>query len=161
MNTDVDYTYSFVVPVDAIEAFAAAAAPQTWWNEMIERTASQVGRTFIFDVPGLHHSKFLVTEADVGKRLAWKVIPSGDETELDEWIDTIVVFDFAPGPAGTHITFTHRGLQPQLECHTVCSTAWAYHLQVGLQALLTGGNPAPITATNIDQVAAAVGARQL
>lgn len=39
MNTDVDYTYSFVVPVDAIGAYVAAVAPQTWWNEMIEGTA--------------------------------------------------------------------------------------------------------------------------
>lgn len=69
----------------------------------------------------------------LGQHLAWKVIPSGHEDELAEWLDTVVVFDFAETDKGTTVSFTHRGLQPQLECHGVCSTAWDYHLEAGLE----------------------------
>ncbi len=157
--TDTDYTCTVDAPVDPITAFTAAADPRAWWNEMIEGTADEVGDTFDFDVPGLHHSRFQVTEARVGERLAWRVVASGDPTELEEWLDTVVVFDFEPSPRGTRITLTHVGLQPDLACHPVCSTAWAHHLQAGLQALLSDGRPAPITAATVDQVAATVGAR--
>ena len=160
MTTDTDYTCTVVAPSDPITAFTATADPRAWWNELIEGSASQVGDTFVFDVPGLHHSTFQVTDARVGRRLAWRVIPSGNETELEEWLDTVVAFDFDPIPEGTRITFTHHGLRPQLECHTVCSTAWGYHLDAGLRALLTDGRPAPITARTIDEVAAKVGARR-
>ncbi|WP_265448083.1 SRPBCC family protein [Flexivirga meconopsidis] len=158
MITNNDFTTTFVAPVTPDEAFEASTAPRTWWNQMIVGAAAQIGDTFIFDVPGLHHSKFEVTEARPGQHLAWKVIPSGEDTELDEWLDTVVTFDFAPDTAGTRVTFTHHGLQPRMECHDVCSTAWAYHLDAGLRALLTEGQGTPITPDTIDEVARKVGA---
>lgn len=159
MNSNSDFTTTFTAPVTPTEAFAAAARPQAWWNEMIEGTCDRIGETFTFDVPGLHHSRFEVVDAEPGQLLAWKVIPSAEETDLDEWLGSIVVFDFAPDPEGTRVTFTHRGLQPQLECHEVCSTAWIYHLkEAGLKNLLTTGHAAPITPTTVDDVARTVGA---
>lgn len=158
MSKEADFTTSFVAPVTPAEAFEAAANPKAWWNEMIHGSAAQVDETFTFDVPGLHHSTFAVIEARSGQRLTWKAIPSGNKIELDEWLGTIVVFDFAPEPSGTRITFTHQGLRPRLECHELCSTAWTYHLEAGLRALLVEGHGNPITPTTIDDVARAVGA---
>ena len=159
MITDTDFTTTIDALVDPVAAFEAATNPKAWWNDMIEDVAARVGDTFIFDVPGLHHSKFEVIEARPGQRLAWKVIPSGNESELDEWLDTVVDFEFEPTSEGTRVTFTHRGLVPRLECHAVCTTAWTYHLEAGLRALLTCGHGAPITAATVDDVARRVGAQ--
>lgn len=156
-----DFTTSFTVPVRPIEAFEGAASPAKWWNEMIDGSAAKVGDTFVFDVPKLHHSKFDVIEANPGHTLTWMVVPSGGTSDQEEWIGTVVAFEFAPDPAGARITFTHRGLRPELECHTVCTTAWGYHLHAGLEALLAGDTPAPITADTYRDVADIVGAQRV
>lgn len=159
MSSDADFTTAFDVSVDPEAAFEAAADPKAWWNDMITGTAGELGDAFIYDVPGLHHSEFEVVEARPGRQLAWKVVPSGAESELHEWLDTVVEFRFAPTPTGTRVTFTHHGLAPSLECHTVCTTAWTYHLAAGLRALLTEGRGAPITAASAADVARRVGAQ--
>lgn len=48
----------------------------------------------------------------------------------------------------------------ELECPTVCTTAWGYHLHAGLEALLTGGTPAPITPDTYRDVADTAGAQR-
>ncbi|MCZ4076982.1 SRPBCC domain-containing protein [Rhodococcus sp. H36-A4] len=155
-----DFTTTFTVPARPIQAFEAAASPKSWWNEMIVGSAAKVGDTFVFDVPKLHHSKFDVIEANPGHTLTWMVVPSGGTSDQEEWIGTVVAFEFEPDPAGTRITFTHRGLRPELECHTVCTTAWGYHLRAGLEALLTGETPAPITPDTYRDVADTVGGQR-
>lgn len=159
MRAESDFTTTFTAPVTPSAAFEATTRPHAWWNEMVEGRAAEVGDTFTYDVPGLHHSEFEVVEARPGARLTWKVVRSGARTELDEWIGTEILFEFAPDPAGTRVTFTHRGLSPNLECHGVCATAWSHHLEAGLQALLTDGRGAPLTADTVDEVARKIGAR--
>ncbi len=159
MTSDSDFTTAFTAPVSPDAAFEATTRPTAWWNEMIEGHAAQVGDTFVYDVPGLHHSAFEVIDARPGERLRWQVVRSGDEAELDEWIGTGLLFEYAPDPCGTRVRFTHLGLRPRLECHGVCAAAWSYHLEVGLQALLCDGRGAPLTAGTIDDVARRIGAR--
>ena len=158
MTSDPDFTTSFTAPVSPGAAFEATTRPSAWWNEMVVGAATRVGDTFAYDVPGLHHSTFQVVEAQPGERLRWQVVRSGDEHELDEWIGTELLFEYAPDPAGTRVTFTHVGLRPSLDCHTVCTTAWSHHLEVGLRALLTEGRGAPLTADTVEDVARKVGA---
>lgn len=154
------FTQTFTVPTRPHETFDAVANPAAWWNELIEGRADRVGDVFGFEVPDLHRARFEVIEANP-HALAWKVIPFGDEhpTELEDWIGTVVRFQFIADPQGTRVTFTHQGLSPQLECYAMCSRAWAYHLQAGLQAMLSGGRAHPVTASNGAEIASIVGAR--
>lgn len=154
-----DYTNTFTAPVTALQAFDAAAHPERWWNVMVTGDAETVGGTLVYDVPGLHHSEFAVTEAEPGRRLVWHVQDTGADNEQREWVGTDVIFEFQPNGDSTEVTFTHRGLRPQLKCHEVCSTAWDYHLDVGLRALLVTGQGTPITPESIDEVATRVGAK--
>lgn len=143
MNQRNDYTYSFTSDLDPTTAMTLTSDPKTWWNDMIVGDASNVGDVFDFDVPGLHHARFIVSHVDPGQFLASEVKPTHAEHELAEWSDTRLEFRFAEEAGRTRVEFTHRGLTPALECHRVCSTAWTYHLTAGLEALLNGGKPNP------------------
>lgn len=156
--TSQDYTRTFTAPVTPARAYELASAPASWWGEMATGTPDTPGSTFVFNVPELHYSLFDVTEAIPGQRLAWTVIPSGNPAEHHEWVGTEVRMDFEPDPAGSRITFTHKGLRPTLNCHAVCSAAWDHHLEAGLRALLTTGRGEPLTYATIAEVANKIGA---
>lgn len=159
-NDNHNFTHTFEAPCSPSAAFAYAAQPDLWWNTMISGTARHVGESFIYQVPEFHYSVFRVIESLEGKRLAWRVVPSGHPQELEEWVGTEVVFDFVELPTGTRVDFTHVGLRPQLACHTVCTTVWGHHLTVGLQALMTGADLRPVTQDSGAEVAAEVGAQK-
>lgn len=158
MNQNSDYTHSFTTDLDPAIAMALTSDPKAWWNDLIVGDARAVGDTFEFDVPGLHHASFVVSQADPGQFLVWDVVPTHAQYELAEWTDTRLEFCFVDEGGGTRVEFTHRGLTPALECHHVCSTAWTHHLTAGLQALLNGGRPEPLTHANAAEVAEQVGA---
>ena len=146
---------TFTVDRTPAEVFAAINTPQTWWNELIEGSAAAVNHEFGFDMPGVHRTRIRVTEAVPGQRVVWRVLENNFSfvEDQDEWLGTDVVFDIEPGEAGTTVNLTHVGLVPQFECYEVCSGAWTHHLNAGLRALLTTGNPAPMTAQLAAQTA--------
>lgn len=119
-----NFTSTFTAPCTPSEAFSFAAQPNIWWNTMISGSARHVAESFIYEVPGIHYSKFRVSESLAGRRLSWQVIPSEHRLELDEWVGTDVIFEFVELSHGTRVDFTHVGLRPQLACHSVCTTAW-------------------------------------
>lgn len=155
-----NFTSTFTAPCTPSEAFSFAAQPNIWWNTMISGSARHVAESFIYEVPGIHYSKFRVSESLAGRRLSWQVIPSEHRLELDEWVGTDVIFEFVELSHGTRVDFTHVGLRPQLACHSVCTTAWGHHLTVGLQALMAGAEARPVTPSSAAEVAAEVGAQK-
>lgn len=150
-------SFNTTVTVDRTpdEVFAAINKPQIWWNELIEGDSEAIGGEFGFDMPGLHRTRLRVTDANPGHRVVWHVLENhfGFVDDQDEWLGTDVVFDIEREDSGTTVSLTHVGLMPEFECYEVCSTAWTHHLDAGLRALLSTGDPEPMTA---ERAAAAV-----
>lgn len=142
------YTMAFTVDRTAEQVFDAINTPRIWWNELIEGSAAAVGDEFGFDMPGIHRTRMRVTEADPARRVVWHVLENHFSFVQDqnEWLGTDVIFDIDTTDHGTIVRLTHVGLVPEFECYEVCSGAWTHHLNAGLRALLTTGNPAPMTA---------------
>ncbi|WP_129670203.1 SRPBCC domain-containing protein [Phytoactinopolyspora endophytica] len=142
------FTTTFTVERTPEEVSAAISKPQVWWNQLIEGKAETVGDEFGFDMPGVHRTRIRVAELAPGWRVVWHVLENHFSfvNDQDEWVGTDIVYDIAGSEDGTTVTLTHVGLLPQHECYEVCSGAWAHHLNAGLRAMLTGGDPAPMTA---------------
>ncbi|HYG15684.1 MAG TPA: SRPBCC domain-containing protein, partial [Bacteroidia bacterium] len=59
-----------------------------------------------------------------------------------EWTGTENVFEIMRKHDKTHITFTHIGLVPAIECYGDCLKGWNHFLQ-SLQSLITTGKGNP------------------
>lgn len=155
------FTTTFTVDRTPEKVFAAINTPRIWWIELIEGSATAVGDEFGFDMPGVHRTRMRVTEAVPGRRVVWHVLDNHFSfvQDQDEWLGTDVVFDIKRVAGRTNVSLTHVGLVPELECYEVCSGAWTHHLNAGLRALLTTGNPAPMTAELAAQTARELAAR--
>lgn len=154
------YRRRFEVPASPAEAITAAAHPRRWWSTFISGDAQRPGDRFTLRVPELHLSGFVVREYLPGRRLVWHVEETGEAGEQQEWLGTEVVFEAAAIDDGrTAVTVTHRGLEPRLDCYEVCSTAWTHHLSAGLEALLAGEVPDPLTPASLEEVSRSIGAR--
>ena len=149
------YNTTIVVGRTPDEVFAAINQPEVWWNELITGSARSVGDEFGFDMPGVHTTRIRVTEADPGRRVVWHVLENHFSfvEDQDEWLGTDVIFEIVQGEDDTRVNVTHIGLVPEFECYDVCSGAWTLYLNAGLRALLTTGEPAPMTAEKAEATA--------
>ncbi|MBC7725508.1 MAG: SRPBCC domain-containing protein [Burkholderiaceae bacterium] len=96
-----------------------------WWGRVTGSTTA-VADEFVYVVPGLHYSDFRVTELGPARRVAWQVTGSYLDFIADkqEWNGTTVRFDIKEDGQGTRVTFTHEGLEQEIECYGACSNAW-------------------------------------
>lgn len=81
------------------------------------------------------------------QKVIWKVISSYNNMFLDnprEWEATLVEFSLAQSGKNTRVDFTHFGLNEELECHGVCSSAWNYFITTSLKNLVEQGTGSPI-----------------
>jgi uncharacterized protein YndB with AHSA1/START domain len=138
---DHDLTKTFTVGASAAEAFAAITDVRGWWSGEIEGRTDRLGEEFSYRVPGIHYSKFTITEFEPGKRLVWLVTESylSFPEDKEEWTGTRVVFDLLEEKDRTRVQFTHEGLVPTVECYGACSVAWGEYILGSLKSLIVSG----------------------
>ncbi len=142
-----DFTATIDVASTPQTAFEAITDVAGWWGR-ITGTTTAVGNEFVYVVPGLHYSGFRVTELVPGRRVAWLVTGSYLDfiSDTQEWNGTTVGFDIEEtGPGRTRVTFTHLGLDPEVECYEVCTNAWSMFVNDSLKALIETGVGKPYT----------------
>lgn len=139
-----DFTTTIRVDASAQAAFDAINDVSGWWGR-ITGTTTAVGDEFVYVVPGLHYSGFRIVDLEPRRRVAWLVTGSYLDFVEDkqEWNGTTVRFDIAEGPEGTQITFTHEGLETEVECYEACSNAWSMFVNGSLKAFIETGTGAP------------------
>ena len=140
MNED-SYTTTFTVDQSPAQAFAAITNVRGWWSGEIDGSTDELGAQFTYRYQDIHRSKQEVTELIPGKRVAWHVLDGylsfvADKTE---WTGTDITFDISRHSGQTEVTFTHRGLVPEVECFDQCSNAWSYLVNSSLRELITTG----------------------
>jgi hypothetical protein len=125
------YTKEFSTSRPAADVYAAASNPRAWWNADITGDPGHLGGKFVHEVPNLHRAELQVSDADPGKRLAWRVLESDMkflEENREEWVGTEIVFDIESHATGATVRFTHDGLIPSHDCFEICEDAWAGYI---------------------------------
>lgn len=157
-----NYQHRFTVQATPEQVYEAITRVSEWWTINTEGTSTTVGDAFTVQftdpVSGqvVHITKQVVTQAERGKRIVWRVSESHLPwlKDLEEWKGTEMVFDIAAKDEATQLTFTHIGLTSQVECFDQCEKGWDYFLGTSLYKLITEGAGLPDTTarTHMDTI---------
>jgi len=125
------------------EVFPTLLDVRSWWsgfyNETFEGNSEQPGDEFTFSAgDGAHYTKQKMTELVPNKKVSWLVTEANLSFVEDtkEWIGTEISFEVERENDKTKITFTHKGLIPDFECYSACSTAWHGYINNRLLKIL-------------------------
>jgi hypothetical protein len=140
-----DFTTTFVVEQTPEEAFAAITDVRGWWSGDVEGSTEQLGDEFTYRYQDIHFSKQKITELIPGEKVVWHVLDAFLDFTDDpnEWIGTDLTFAVVRKGDHTEVTFTHRGLVPEVECFDQCSNAWRFYINDSLWSLIATGRGAP------------------
>ncbi|MCP8883001.1 SRPBCC domain-containing protein [Devosia sp. XJ19-1] len=141
MNDQASFTTRFHVTKSPQAAFEAICNPRGWWSGEISGSSHRLGDIFTYRYKNLHFSRQQVSELVPDRRVAWQVLDAdlAFVTDRSEWTGTTIAFDIASRGGQTEVTFTHLGLQPQVECFEVCTDAWSGLIQGSLRELIETG----------------------
>lgn len=137
MNTpNKDYTFQFTSSQPVQTIFNTLLDVHLWWvglfGEEITGHSQKLNDEFTFSAGGgMHTTSHKLVELVPGKKIKWLVTKS-NLTFLqppNEWTSTHMSFELTPEGDNTHITFTHHGLQPSIECYNQCTDAWGQYLR--------------------------------
>lgn len=130
------YSYSFTTNQPPKEVFDVLLNIKQWWsgfyNETVSGSSKEVGDEFSFHAGGgMHITRQKLIEVIPDKKIVWEVTESNLSflENTKEWQGTKLVFDISETANKTQVTFTHQGLEPQIECYGPCSSAWSEYLQ--------------------------------
>jgi len=138
-------TFTFTVDQTPEEAFAAINNVREWWSGNIDGATDKLGAEWSYRYKDIHYSKQRITEFVPGKRVVWLVVDSflSFVEDKKEWNGTEIAFDIAKKGGQTEVTFTHRGLSPDVECFEGCSSAWGFIINTSLRNLIASGKGKP------------------
>lgn len=130
-----NFTLTFMVDQSPTQVFKVVTNVRGWWQGLFEEeivgNTSELNEEFTFRAGGgLHYTKLKLVELVPNQKVTWLVT----EAELsfvektDEWIGTKIIFDISRKEDKTQVTFTHEGLNNEIECYDRCSSAWQMYL---------------------------------
>jgi hypothetical protein len=140
-TTTMDFNSSITADISAEEAIKKIGDVPGWWGVQFTGQAEKQQDKFTVKMGGESFFNFTVTELVPGKRVVWLVTDCympwyADKTE---WTDTRIIFDVRENNGITHLTFTHEGLTPDVECYKDCKPGWTHWITKSLYAYLTTG----------------------
>lgn len=152
-----DYTTTVELEATPEEAYRGVVDVRGWWNEAVEGPTHTAGESFVFEVPGIHRSRILVTDLEPGRLVAWRVLENWMAFVADqrEWVDSEIRFEIEAAPGGGSVLrFTHVGLTPIEECYELCSNAWGHFITTSLKQRIETGTGMPGTNPDEEKVRA-------
>jgi len=134
-----NYQSSIVADFTPREAFDGINRVNEWWAKNIDASTKKLNDVFTVNFSNGTYVTFKITESVPDKKVAWHVTDCylpwlNDKTE---WTGTTVVFDIGLLADETHVTMTHVGLVPEVECYAGCEAGWNKYFKGSLFSLLT------------------------
>jgi hypothetical protein len=144
MNTQ-NFTAVFTVDQSPGEAFDAINNVRGWWPGEIDGSTDELGAEFTYRYKDVHYSKQKITQLIPGKKVVWLVLDSclSFVEDKNEWNGTEITFEISKQGDKTEVRFTHRGLVPEVECFSGCSSAWGFYINGSLRSLIATGKGEP------------------
>jgi len=138
-----DFTLTIKSDQSPEVVYQAMLNVRKWWSgfydESFDGNTDKLNDEFSFWAGGgLHYSKQKIVELIPNKKVVWLIT----ESELsfldkkDEWTGSHVVFEISEVEGKTQLTFTHKGLTPDVECYDACAPAWTQYVQLKLSPLI-------------------------
>ncbi|MVO07563.1 SRPBCC domain-containing protein [Flavobacterium sp. TP390] len=131
-----NYNFRFSSSKSAATIFNILLHPEKWWKglfaEEITGKSQQIGDEFSFRAGnGAHFSVQKLIDTIPNQKITWLVTQSHLSflDQKDEWNETQITFELEETEDRTLVTFTHKGLVPEIECYNQCSNAWSQYLQ--------------------------------
>ena len=139
-----NFTITLLTSKSSEDVFNAILDTRSWWSgyysEEFTGNTKKLHDEFSFHAgDGAHYSKQKLTEVTPNKKVVWLITESNLSflEKKDEWTGTQVIFDISQKGSQTELTFTHRGLTPEIECYDSCAPAWTQYLQNKLLPLIS------------------------
>lgn len=131
-----DFTYTFTSPQPVEDIFETLQDVRKWWfgvyDETITGSSNKAGDEFTFIAGGgVHNTTQKMIELIPNKKIAWQVTAANLSflKKPEEWKNTTFKFELTKEGNNTRVTFTHVGLQPDIECYDACSGGWTQYLK--------------------------------
>lgn len=136
-----DFTTSIIVDQSPAMVFKAINNVRGWWQGEITGNTEKINNEFTYQMADFHLTKQKIVELIPNKKVVWRVTESKINFVADknEWLNTTITFDIAAEKDKTKVTFTHKGLVPEIECYGGCSGAWSQLIEQSLFSLITTG----------------------
>lgn len=130
-----NYSYTFYTNKPSPEVFELLLHINEWWSgiydEIIKGESKHLNDEFTFKSgSGAHYSKHRLIKLTTDKKIEWQVMESNLSflNSPTEWENTNICFDIETENNKTKVTFTHKGLVPEVECYDSCSNSWTQYL---------------------------------
>ncbi len=137
------FTTTLLVNQTPEQVFKAITNVRGWWSgyysEEFKGNTEKLNDEFTFRAgEGAHYSKQKLVEVIPNKKIVWLITDSKLSflEKTDEWTGTKVIFDISKKGNKMQLTFTHKGLTPQVECYDACAPAWTQYVQNKLLPLI-------------------------
>jgi len=153
-----NYRCDITVNVSAEDAFGAITNHiSKWWGKNFEGNSRIPGDIFTVHF-GKTFGTFKITEVVPDKKIVWLTIDCYLEVFKDkqQWKSTTIVWEISSNINSTHVTMTHVGLVPGIECYEDCEKGWDFYIKESLFKFLTEGKGLPgigirATISNLDR----------
>lgn len=140
-----NYYCSITVPVTAREAFEKVCRVKDWWAINFTGCADQLYDRFTVHFARTTWGMMEIIGIIPNQRIVWKVVdcylPIFSDPTL--WKGNQIVWDIIPDGDQTHVTMTHAGLTPEVECYEDCRKGWNFYIGESLHKLLITGKGLP------------------
>jgi hypothetical protein len=117
-----------------------------WWSELFIGESAKTGDIFTVRFGDHIHKTIRIKEAIPHSRVIWSVedslIAIPELKNQTEWIGTTVVWEMEQKEKSSLLQLTHVGLNPTVECYTICSGGWNQFIG-SLKLFLETGTGAP------------------
>lgn len=140
-----DFTTSILVDQSPQEAFRAIQNIRAWWSEGIVGSTDKLNDVFHYQYEDVHSCSMKLVEMVPDQKLVWLVLDNYFNFTKDqaEWKGTRIRFEILRKGDKTEIEFTHIGLNPEMECYSLCRDGWTNYIQNSLRSLITTGKGQP------------------
>jgi hypothetical protein len=139
-----DFTLTIESDQSAEVVFQAILNVREWWSgyydEEFDGNSEMLNDEFSFRAGGgLHYSKQKIVELSPNKKVVWLITDSELSflDKKDEWTGSHIIFEITEMHGKTQLSFTHKGLTPEIECYDSCAPAWTQYLQNKLLPLIS------------------------
>lgn len=140
-----NFTIVCMVDQNPEQVYKAITNVRGWWGKGIAGESDKLGAEFTYQHGDIHRTTQKITKLIPGAKVVWHVTKSYISFAKDhaEWADTDIIFNITTKGEKTELKFTHRGLQPKIECYEQCSKGWNYYITESLKRFIETGKGRP------------------